>query len=201
MEPCRVDGGWTTWNPWSSCSVPCGGGGTQTTTRNCTDPAPAYGGAACSGADEETRSCHSGVCRNIARLGYPTQVDTSPNGSPYNAIDGNPNGRWRSYSVTHTESRGIEAWWALTFPQPMYIDEIHVYGRTDCCISRVDGATLSIDGNIVGTLNHSTGFPNQFTEIRKIGSKIKVTASGAANSTNWLSLAEVLVYGTFDASD
>ena len=83
----------------------------------------------------------------------------------------------------------------------MYIDAIHVYGRTDCCIARIDGASVSIDGRIVGTLDHSRGFPNRLNNIRKIGSRITITASGSPTNDNYLTLAEVVVYGTFNANN
>ena len=51
------DGGWTEFGDWSDCSAECGGG-TQTRTRTCTNPAPARGGADCVGEGEETRECN-----------------------------------------------------------------------------------------------------------------------------------------------
>ncbi|KAL5248998.1 hypothetical protein ACHWQZ_G018005 [Mnemiopsis leidyi] len=58
---CPVDGGYSDFGDWSECSVVCGGG-TQTRTRTCTNPAPANGGADCVGASSETRQCNSNVC-------------------------------------------------------------------------------------------------------------------------------------------
>ena len=52
------DGGWTEFGDWSECSAECGGG-TQTRTRTCTNPAPARGGADCVGEGEETRECYT----------------------------------------------------------------------------------------------------------------------------------------------
>ncbi|KAI8487892.1 hypothetical protein Bbelb_343400 [Branchiostoma belcheri] len=58
---CPVDGGWSSWGEWSSCSVTCGYG-SQSRSRTCTNPAPAYGGADCAGSAQETRQCNAGSC-------------------------------------------------------------------------------------------------------------------------------------------
>ena len=55
------DGGWTEFGDWPDCSAECGGG-TQTRTRTCTNPAPARGGADCVGEGEETRECNTDEC-------------------------------------------------------------------------------------------------------------------------------------------
>ncbi|KAI8485010.1 hypothetical protein Bbelb_372560 [Branchiostoma belcheri] len=57
---CPVDGGWSDWGPWSTCSVTCGVG-TETRDRTCTNPAPANGGADCDGPAQETQACDTGV--------------------------------------------------------------------------------------------------------------------------------------------
>ncbi|HRY52531.1 MAG TPA: hypothetical protein P5089_01630 [Candidatus Portnoybacteria bacterium] len=57
---CAVAGGWSSWSSWSSCSVSCGGG-TQTSTRTCTNPAPC-GGASCSGSATQTQACNIEPC-------------------------------------------------------------------------------------------------------------------------------------------
>ncbi|XP_019627144.1 PREDICTED: properdin-like [Branchiostoma belcheri] len=57
---CPVDGGWSDWGPWSTCSVTCGVG-TETRDRTCTNPAPENGGADCDGPAQETQECDTGV--------------------------------------------------------------------------------------------------------------------------------------------
>ena len=56
-----VDGGWTDYEDWSDCSAECGGG-TQTRSRTCTNPAPEHGGNKCEGEDKETRTCNTEHC-------------------------------------------------------------------------------------------------------------------------------------------
>jgi hypothetical protein len=61
-----IDGGWSA---WSTCSVSCGGG---TQTRGCTNPAPAYGGAVCSGATSQ--ACNPQVCVGTNISANPTTI-------------------------------------------------------------------------------------------------------------------------------
>ena len=56
-----VDGGYSDFGDWSECSAECGGG-TQTRSRTCTNPAPAHGGADCVGDSSETRKCNTQAC-------------------------------------------------------------------------------------------------------------------------------------------
>ena len=56
-----VDGGWSDYGDWTECSTKCGGG-TQTRTRTCTNPAPANGGADCVGEATESQNCNTQLC-------------------------------------------------------------------------------------------------------------------------------------------
>ena len=60
---CRfpVDGGLSDWGVWSACSVTCNDG-VQARTRDCTNPAPAHGGAGCSGITSEDQDCYLESC-------------------------------------------------------------------------------------------------------------------------------------------
>ncbi|XP_071130861.1 uncharacterized protein [Mytilus edulis] len=58
---CPIDGVWTSWSGWGTCTVSCGGG-SQDRTRSCTNPAPQYGGADCVGVTSETQGCNSQLC-------------------------------------------------------------------------------------------------------------------------------------------
>ena len=58
---CLVDGRWSRWSSYTSCTSSCGGG-TQTRTRECNSPAPALGGKTCTGSKSETRQCNTNDC-------------------------------------------------------------------------------------------------------------------------------------------
>jgi len=64
-----VNGGWSAWSSWSACSVPCGGG-SQTRTKTCDNPAPSCGGADCSGPSEETQACNTQPCISCIDIGF-----------------------------------------------------------------------------------------------------------------------------------
>ncbi len=56
-----VDGGYTEWSVWSTCTLTCVSG-TQTRTRQCTNPEPLYGGALCSGDSSANQACNEVDC-------------------------------------------------------------------------------------------------------------------------------------------
>ncbi|CAL8103250.1 unnamed protein product [Calicophoron daubneyi] len=57
----QVDGSWSAWSPWTNCSQVCGHG-TQTRSRNCSNPAPRNGGSHCVGESTEARTCLVSFC-------------------------------------------------------------------------------------------------------------------------------------------
>ncbi|XP_067021197.1 semaphorin-5A-like isoform X2 [Acropora muricata] len=61
--PCPLDGGYSHWSNFTSCSVTCGGG-EQTRIRSCTNPVPCCGGRNCEhlGPSVETRKCNTCKC-------------------------------------------------------------------------------------------------------------------------------------------
>jgi len=62
-EPKKVNGGWSTWSPFGTCSQTCGSTpGTQDRTRSCNNPAPSNGGAQCSGNKSEQKECGAIPC-------------------------------------------------------------------------------------------------------------------------------------------
>ena len=67
-----VDGGYTTWGAWTTCTTTCGVG-THMRFRSCTQPSPQNLGKSCTdpanpngfGPDVQTESCNSGSCQGI----------------------------------------------------------------------------------------------------------------------------------------
>ncbi|XP_023931784.1 uncharacterized protein LOC106153735 isoform X3 [Lingula anatina] len=72
---CPADGNWGSWTPWSSCSVTCGGG-TQTRSRQCDNPAPSNGGNTCFGSGSESQQCNTQGCPVHGNWGYWTYWGT-----------------------------------------------------------------------------------------------------------------------------
>jgi len=58
---CPIDGNWSEWSPFSTCSKTCGVG-FQSRTRKCNNPKPRYGGKPCAGDDNEAENCNERDC-------------------------------------------------------------------------------------------------------------------------------------------
>eukprot|EP00121_Abeoforma_whisleri_P006799 Awhi_evm1s6191 len=60
-QSCPIDGGFSKWSSWSTCSSECDAG-TKEKTRSCTNPTPKYGGSECVGTLSKTKSCNLRNC-------------------------------------------------------------------------------------------------------------------------------------------
>ncbi|KAL4216796.1 hypothetical protein ACF0H5_024517 [Mactra antiquata] len=56
---CPIDGQWSDWSQWSSCSISCGKTGHMTRNRSCDNPAPKNNGTDCVGVKTEQKPCDS----------------------------------------------------------------------------------------------------------------------------------------------
>ncbi|XP_038666358.1 SCO-spondin [Scyliorhinus canicula] len=61
IKACKVNGGWSSWSPWSTCDRSCGGG-KSLRMRSCTDPPPKNGGRHCPGERFEVTICNVQPC-------------------------------------------------------------------------------------------------------------------------------------------
>ena len=61
LRKCISDGNWSDWSALSTCTVTCGGGN-QSQTRLCNNPAPSNGGEDCPGSNSATFSCNDQPC-------------------------------------------------------------------------------------------------------------------------------------------
>eukprot|EP00493_Phyllostaurus_siculus_P024290 UN24629 len=63
-QPCKVNGGWSSYGSYGVCSEKCGTG-TKTKTRTCTNPVPQHGGAGCTGSSSFSTNCNTEGCPDL----------------------------------------------------------------------------------------------------------------------------------------
>ena len=123
------------------------------------------------------------------------------------AVDGNLDGNFFDGSVTATNA-DLNAWWQVDLGASAVVSSVVVFNRTDCCASRLNDFWVFISDtpflptdtpttlqNRAGTFSsHQTSPPNPSTTLAAAaqGRYVRVQLSG----TNYLSLAEVQVFGT-----
>lgn len=59
-----VNGEWSVWGAWGTCSLTCGGG-QASRARTCSDPYPANGGLDCVGTSSEFGTCNNDSCPTV----------------------------------------------------------------------------------------------------------------------------------------
>ena len=62
-----VDGGWSSWGPWSGCSSNCGEGKNYR-GRQCDNPLPQNWGRSCEGPSLEEGACFDDTCVNTGEF-------------------------------------------------------------------------------------------------------------------------------------
>ena len=62
-----VNGGWSGFGAWSSCTVTCGGG-TKSRSRSCTNPKASNGGNPCPGSSIDKPTCNTNGCPGMKLL-------------------------------------------------------------------------------------------------------------------------------------
>ena len=61
VECAPIDGNWSEYGPWSSCSKLCGYG-IKKRYRFCANPKPSFGGSGCQGSNSEKNQCFIKFC-------------------------------------------------------------------------------------------------------------------------------------------
>ena len=147
---------------------------------------------------------------NLALGRTATQSSTLPGyltAGATSAVDGNTDGTFTDGSVTAT-NQDLNAWWQVDLGASAAISSVTVFNRTDCCGSRLGDFWVFISNtpflatDTPGTLQNRTGtFASHQTSAPNPSATISVGANGRyvrvqLSSANYLSLAEVQVFGT-----
>lgn len=61
-QNCPINGGWSNWSEWGSCSKTCGTA-LKNITRLCNNPVPEHGGSPCMGDSFKERECATNPCQ------------------------------------------------------------------------------------------------------------------------------------------
>jgi hypothetical protein len=142
---------------------------------------------------------------NVALKKQVSQSSLDHQGSAARAVDGNTNGAWTAYSVTHTRNEN-GAWLQVDLGAAYDITSIKLYNRTDCCQERLAGFSILVSeteftGNTGGSAFASNvasmAGPSQTFTGKGRGRYVRVFLNG----TGILSLAEVEVFGTKSQSN
>jgi hypothetical protein len=156
--------------------------------------------------DQAGKNSPVGPLVNVAAGGTATQSSTYQSYTDASrAIDGNSDGNFFHYSVTHTNA-DYQAWWQVDLGAPYAIDTVNVWNRNDCCPDRLSNFYILVSdqpfasNNLSSVLSQSGvtgyyvagqgGYPTAQT-IQRTGRYVRVQLTG----TNYLSLAEVEVLG------
>lgn len=84
-----VDGSWSKWTEWSTCTTDCGSGN-HTRWRRCNKPAPSNGGAVCQGPHNVTEDCGNDICPVCIALETPMNGSiTCQNQTNHEEVEGN----------------------------------------------------------------------------------------------------------------
>lgn len=127
------------------------------------------------------------------------------------AVDGNTDGNFYDGSVSHTNQEAY-AWWQVDLGSSAAVSSIVIWNRTDCCSTRLSDYWIfvsdtpfaptdtpaTLQGRAGTWSSHQTTSPNPSSTIavNATGRYVRVQLSG----TNYLSLAEVQVFGTATAN-
>jgi len=129
-----------------------------------------------------------GVNMDWGRRGTAYQSSISGNYIANNAIDGNI----QTYNHTQNDNN---AWWEVKLPKDIYITEIKITNRKDCCqdrLSNFDVYVLDDNNNTITSKYYKAcGDSVIWNNIFNIGRKVKIQL----RDKNFLHISEVNIYG------
>lgn len=136
---------------------------------------------------------------DVALGGTATQSSTYPgNGGAGLAIDGNTDGVYTHGSVTAT-GNDAQAWWQVTLGEDYRIDSIVLWNRAEVPgrLTNFKVSVLDASNSVVWSQDYYTtgGYPNPTLSIALPANTYGQTVKVNLNGTNFLSLAEVQVFG------
>ena len=147
------------------------------------------------------------VDQNLAVGKAATQSTTAYGGAASHAVDGNTDGQYFNWSVTHT-SLETQPWWQVDLGASASISNIEVWNRLDGASGRLQNFhvlvsdTPFVSGSLSQVLGQSgvTSYfvknipnPNTTVMVGRTGRYVRIQLAG----TEHLSLAEVKVNGSF----
>jgi len=146
-----------------------------------------------------------GPVRNLALKKQSRQSSMDFGGPAERAVDGNREGNYWANSVTHTNNAPNE-WWEVDLGSRKQLTEIKLWNRTDCCSERLSNLYVMVSdhpfsGNsLQQALNDPAIWKHHLAGQAGRETSIPVSAQGRyvriqLAGQNWLSLAEVEVFG------
>ena len=99
-----VDGGWSFWQAWTTCSSSCGNG-TYERRRFCNNPAPQLGGLGCQGPDSDVKTCVLVGCPGKSTGPINRRVDGRTDGQTDGRTDGRAERRTDEQRDERTDGR------------------------------------------------------------------------------------------------
>ncbi len=124
-------------------------------------------------------------------LGKPaTQSSTNSGGLADFAVDGETWGKFGGGSVTCSQQE-TDPWWKVSLLGVFEVKQVTVWNRVDCCGDRLNNFTVSVDGQLCGSVAKAD-IQNIVPCNGKVGTSVTVQLPGTKRI---LSLAEVEVYG------
>ena len=147
----------------------------------------------------------------VVQLDNESQISTFGIATAQRANDGNTNGLFSNGSVSSTK-REVQAWWQAELVAPANISKIEIFNRTNCCLNRLSNFYVLVSSAPFGSSSLSSLLADPNVESYHhqgiAGSSISIPVNTFGqyvriqlNKTDYLSLAEVVVYKQNDALD